>query len=84
MISRRGSSPPERGGPESIAADALVLGCIPAVAGVLGPLQCHSLEGRWPPVILPVATPGQNETVAVIEIVRGAPSHAAFSVMADR
>ena len=26
----------------------------------------------------------QNETVAVIEIVRGAPSHAAFSVMADR
>ena len=26
----------------------------------------------------------QNETVAVIETVRGAPSHAAFSVMADR
>ena len=26
----------------------------------------------------------QNETVAVIEIVRGAPSHAAFSVMAER
>lgn len=52
MIPRWGASPPERGGPESIAADALVLGCIPAVAGVLGPLQCHSLEGRWPPVIL--------------------------------
>ena len=26
----------------------------------------------------------QNETVAVIEMVRGAPSHAAFSVMAER
>ena len=32
----------------------------------------HALPGR------------QNETVAVIEIVRGAPSHAAFSVMAER
>ena len=27
---------------------------------------------------------GQNDTVAVIEMVRGAPSHVAFSVMADR
>ena len=32
----------------------------------------------------PSACSRQNETVAVIETVRGAPSHAAFSVMADR
>ena len=51
---------------------------IEAVRGQVGP------RSPKPAVRSLAGAPRQNEMVAVMEIVRGAPSQAAFSVMADR